>query len=214
MLRYDDAVLDAVLSWIYPSKCALCGLVGAPAVCESCSNDFERLPVDPVVATNEIISFEVSAFRYEGRGSEAIRRLKYDRATALAAPLGGILLQTFEAAGMESEVDAIAPVPIHWRRQFERGFNQAELLVEALPRGMVRKSLLRRKRYTRPQVGLSVTERRTNLRDAFAASVQVRGLRILLVDDVITSGSTARACAEALLAAGAAKVGVLTLAKG
>jgi ComF family protein len=102
-------------------------------------------------------------------------------------------------------------VSIHWSRLCRRGFNQAELLCDGLPRERLRPDLLRRIRATRPQAGLSREERLRNLAGAFRANGEAQGLRILLVDDVFTSGQTARECAGALLAAGATKVGILAL---
>ena len=102
--------------------------------------------------------------------------------------------------------DAVVPVPIHWFRRNERGFNQSELLAESFEN--VRPELLKRSKYTRQQVGLSPAVRRENLAGAFRASKEVQGMSILLIDDVVTTGSTARECAFALRNAGAAWVGI------
>lgn len=108
--------------------------------------------------------------------------------------------------------DAFVPVPIHWTRLCERGFNQSVLLAEALPN--VRQDWLWRTRRTRQQAGLSPELRRQNLVGAFEASESVRGASIVLVDDVTTSGGTARECAKALLAKGASRVDLLTFCVG
>lgn len=146
-----------------------------------------------------------AAFRYDGRAAQAVRRLKYDRATALAAPMASLLA---EAAGRLrlDEVDAVVPVPIHFLRRCSRGFNQSELLCERFEPALVRTDLLRRVRFTRPQVGLTREQRSRNLRDAFRASRKVEGLSVLLVDDVLTGGFTMLECARTLTDAGAACV--------
>lgn len=113
--------------------------------------------------------------------------------------------------------DALVPVPLHWSRRWRRGFNQAEVLARAVGRrhGLsVQRRLLRRVRATPPQHG-DAGSRRRNLRDAFAVPCIERcaGSRLLLIDDVFTTGATANACAAALRSAGAAAVGVLTLAR-
>jgi ComF family protein len=146
-------------------------------------------------------------FAYEGRAAQAVRRLKYSRATSLAGPMAELLE---EARRLLPPHDWIVPVPIHWARRAQRGFNQAELLSEKAPRNLVRPSFIRRVRFTRPQVGLGTEERLTNLAGAFEAQPEVRGHRILLVDDVVTSGGTALACAYALRQAGAKETGLLT----
>ncbi|MDQ2843102.1 MAG: hypothetical protein M3Y72_19090 [Acidobacteriota bacterium] len=108
-------------------------------------------------------------------------------------------------------------MPMHWRKQWERGFNQAELLATPVARrfGLKLSSHLRRKRYTQPQAGLDEQQRQNNLKDSFAVRRpgQIAGRRILLVDDVFTTGSTLRAASEALKSAGAVHVSVLTLAR-
>lgn len=155
------------------------------------------------------ISFWAVCYTYEDRAAQAVRNLKYRRSTSLAG---------FMAAEMEKarclyadSLDTIIPVPIHWSRRCQRGFNQAELLCESMPRNLVQPKLLRRIRATRPQVGLTHEERLTNLRGAFQAG-NVEGKSVLLVDDVLTSGQTARECAQALMDAGALEVGFLAFA--
>lgn len=115
--------------------------------------------------------------------------------------------------------DAIVPVPLHPARRRERGYNQAEAIARALVRAAgsrsvpARTDLLRRVRNTGTQTRLGGRERSENLEGAFFASQGVRGLRVLLVDDVCTTGSTLSHCREALRAAGAAKVEALALAR-
>ena len=138
-----------------------------------------------------------------------MKRLKYSRATALAKPMASLLSESYEMSGIP-EFDAVVPVPIHWTRRYARGFNQSEMLCETFPDGFVRLDLLKRSKNTRPQVGLSREERLHNLKGAFEGSVKVLGLRLLLIDDVTTTGGTAMACAIALKEAGAEYVGILT----
>jgi ComF family protein len=114
----------------------------------------------------------------------------------------------------EERFDAIVPVPLYWRRRIERGFNQAELLARQLSgsTGLPVVRVLRRVRATSTQAGLSNTSRRRNVAAAFR-SRSVAGKRLLLIDDVMTTGSTAAACATALKRAGAARVALLTVAR-
>lgn len=151
----------------------------------------------------------VSLYKYEGRAAEAVRRLKYSRRRALARPMAQLLAEALTDLG-ENRFDFILPVPIHWMRRAERGFNQAELLCGYMPPGRVRTDLLKRTRATPPQVTLSAQERRTSLQTAFAAASEVKGGRVLLVDDVVTTGSTLLWCAYALRQAGAVRVEALT----
>jgi ComF family protein len=113
-------------------------------------------------------------------------------------------------------IDAIVPVPMHPRGLRERGFNQSLLLAKVISKGsrvpLVPNGLLKEKD-TPPQLGLTAKERVTNLSGAFSAVRSFSGMSVLLVDDVMTTGSTARACSKALLKAEAKSVTVLTLAR-
>jgi len=152
---------------------------------------------------------------YEGTLRRAIHLLKYDRMTPLARPLGERLAL---AAQDFSAFDAIVPAPLHWGRRWDRGFNQAELLAREVSRRTripVDRRLLRT-RSTPPQAGLSAAERRRNVQGAFQAAgdkAAIRGKKLIVVDDVMTTGATLEACARALKRAGAAQVAVLTLAR-
>ena len=151
---------------------------------------------------------------YEGVLRELIHLFKYSRIKTLAGPLGGLLSA---ALPRDQEFDAVVPVPLHWRRQWKRGFNQSELLAQAIARRtafpVVR--ALRRTQATLTQAGLSNTNRRRNVAAAFRCkgATAVAGKRILLIDDVMTTGSTAAACAIALKREGARKVALLTVAR-
>jgi ComF family protein len=153
---------------------------------------------------------------YEGVLRELIHLLKYGKVKTMAGPLGGLLAAALPAG---ERFDAVTAVPLHWRRQWQRGFNQSDLLARALSRrrGIPAVSLLKRVRSTAPQAGLSNTARRRNVTAAFGgrrrAGQLAAGKRILLIDDVMTTGATAAACALALKRAGAAKVALLTVAR-
>jgi ComF family protein len=150
---------------------------------------------------------------YEGTLRQLIHLYKYDRMKPLAGPLGDLLAA---ALPRDQRFDGIVAVPLHWRRKWERGFNQSDLLARSIARrsGVPLLHPLRRRRATRVQAGLSKTRRRENVAGAFAARAgAVQGLRILLVDDVMTTGATASACAHALKRAGARSVALLTLAR-
>ncbi len=156
-------------------------------------------------------------FAYAGDLAVAIRRFKLAREVALARPLARLLAPTLDEAA--AHADAFIPVPLHPARLRDREFNHASLLA----RGARRRGqppvveALDRVRDTPPQGTLDAARRRANVRGAFAVGkshrAAVRGATVCLVDDVLTTGATAAACAEALLRAGAARVDVITLAR-
>jgi ComF family protein len=149
---------------------------------------------------------------------EALHAFKFAGKRAVALPLGDLLAEAGAAWPPARGADLLVPVPLHRDRQRQRGFNQAALLTERLGRlwGVaVAPHALERTAPTLAQTGLGGEERRRNVRGAFAVPrpATVRGRRVLLVDDVLTTGATADACAGALRRAGAAEVGVLTVAR-
>jgi ComF family protein len=151
---------------------------------------------------------------YEGRLRKWIHQFKYGRVKTMVQPLGELLISALPA---DSRFDAVVPVPLHWRRRWQRGFNQSELLARGVAR-QLRVPLinaLRRTRYTATQTGLSNTGRRRNVAGVFRVGWRrhLEGKRILLVDDVMTTGSTAAACAVALRRAGAEGIALLTVAR-
>jgi len=151
---------------------------------------------------------------YEGPLRDLVHLFKYRRVRSLEKPLGRMVAL---ALPREEQVDLIIPVPMHWWRKWNRGFNQAELLARVVARrtGIPAARVLKRGRRTPAQAGLSLAQRRDNLTGAFRVPVRkrVEGRRVLLVDDVLTTGATASACAAALKRAGARSVVLLTLAR-
>jgi ComF family protein len=159
----------------------------------------------------------VLRYREDGIARAAILLAKHGRRLPLLKRLARLLAEEGAMHVALGEWDALVPVPLHWARRWRRGFNQAEVLARAVARQHrlpVLRGSLRRLRATPPQQG-DIEARRRNVRDAFAvtAGTDVAGLRLLLVDDVFTTGATVDACARVLLRAGAADVGVLTLAR-
>jgi ComF family protein len=163
-----------------------------------------------------LVNFD-SAYSF-GSYDDALRKLihifKYGKVESLAEPLGRFLLQSLP---MDQMFDLVIAMPMHWRKRWERGFNQAELLAAPVAKryGVKLASNLRRRRYTKPQAGLSEAQRRENLRNCFCVSRpgELTGKRVLLIDDVFTTGATLRAAAAALKEAGASYVCALTLAR-
>ena len=214
-----------MLDWLFQPQCAactapattLCGpcrgsLVELGAACGRCAEPGGELcarcrdaplPLDRIVAP----------WRFGGQLAIAIRRLKFGRRMHVARALAPLWAPLVAAAQGDA---LVVPVPLHWRRRFTRGFDQAWLLARhacALAELAAPVPVLRRVRPGPPQTSLTAAERRANLAGAFVADRAVAGRAVVLVDDVVTTGATFAAAAQALLDAGAVRVTGVAIAR-
>jgi ComF family protein len=163
---------------------------------------------------------------YDHSLKTCIQMMKYQGRIEMGKPFGVLLFETFTRHWSADDVDIITPVPLHLKRFRKRGFNQAWMMIHRWPKlaekagfrlseSQVQPEILVRCRHTETQVGMTREKRMENLKDAFQVKnpKNVQGKRILLADDVFTTGATSEACAKTLLDAGAARVDVITLAQ-
>jgi ComF family protein len=233
----------AALDLVFPALCPVCEatlatgrrdpLCGAcwgaidrlgPPACEPCGRPLPALePVATLVdrcgrCLGEAPAWDWAraAADYAGVAREAVHALKFRGKRALARPLAALLLEVWGPRLRSEAIDALVPVPLGLARERERGFNQAALVAERLGAALgvpVRPRWLARTRATQPQTDLGAVDRRANVRGAFVADTAVAGRHVAVVDDVLTTGATAAECTRVLRAAGAARVGVLTVAR-
>lgn len=237
-------ILDGFLNLIYPESCFLCGVPVARShdcgICAACWQKILALEIRPPICPScglPLPNFEPDSAHlcgrclekvppfagarsfghYSGEMRRLMQGLKFDGRRNLVHLLAPLLAAVFCRSWDRSDFDYIVAVPLHPRRRRERGFNQSELLARALAIQVAvpRLRALQRLRPTRPQVGLTDSLRRDNVRNAFrcVAPEKIARRRILLVDDVMTTGATVASATEALLDAGAASVSVLTAAR-
>ncbi len=187
----------------------------APARCAGCDEPAETSTVfcDSCAALVERASGPGAVFEYGGPMADAIQRFKYDGRSELGAVLGSAMAD--DAGRWAGKVDAVVPVPLHWRRRRARGYDQAALLARPVAKSLGVLPLLRglrRVRNTPRQVELPYGDRQRNIAGAFTPW-RLRGVgRVLLVDDVQTTGATLRAASEALKAGGVSEVHTFVLA--
>lgn len=202
-------------SFIAQPQCACCGdpfaeHLGDEALCAGC------------LARRPRFRRARAALAYDTQSRRLVLPFKHGDRTDIARACGGWMARA--GAELLAEADLIAPVPLHWRRLLTRRYNQALLLAHATTRvapghaaSRLAPDLLRRRRWTGSQAGLKAKERRRNVREAFDIhprwAAGLAGKTVVLVDDVLTTGATAEACARVLQRGGARHVDVLTLAR-
>ena len=206
---------------VCPSCLAVPQPVRAAYSCRGCGTPFtEAFPLNErdlcTVCRESQVSFDAtySYGSYEGTLRDLIHLFKYAKVESLAGPLGRMMLSVAPADG---EFDYVVAMPMHWRKRWQRGFNQAELLARPIARfyGVKLSRCLRRSRYTKAQASLGQKERLANLENSFCVRnpAALVGKRVLLIDDVFTTGATLRAAAAALKDAGVSHVSALALAR-
>jgi ComF family protein len=234
----------ALFSFLFPDDCRICDQplkdlsrvpvcrtclakpepLAAEYFCVQCRSPFlSRFPLDDqgrcALCRRGVRGFDAaySFGFYEAELRKLIHLFKYGRVRTLSGPLGKLLAR---ALPREQAFDVIIPMPLHWRKRWQRGFNQSELLAREIGRRTHTpvENALRRVRNTAAQAGLTSAKRRLNVSGAFqvkkhAAIDAINGRRVLLIDDVMTTGATAASCARALQRAGARQVTLLTLAR-
>ena len=186
-----------------------------PPLCDSCGDPLPRPDARCLGCSDALVVTRARAIgEYEGTLREIIHALKYSRRYSLARPLAELMRR--RGRELLEDIDCVVPVPLHWRREYHRGFNQAREIARHL--GPPVMDALVRRRATRAQVELAADRRKTNVAGAFAirrwfATSTLQGCRVLLIDDVSTTGATLEACAGVLRESGASVVCALTAAR-
>jgi ComF family protein len=231
----------ALLDFLFPPLCHVCRRfipdAGELHICHSCREEMP-LVVSPLCTVCGIPflgagadhacgdcltdkpAFDIAraALLHEGHARELIHFFKYGNKTHLRRPLALLTAACLTEFVASRSPDVLVPVPLHVRRLRKRGFNQAVLMGELLAREWkipLARRALKRVRWTEPQISLSAGERRDNVKGAFAVAdlAVVTGKHVLLLDDVLTTGSTVEECSRVLKRAGAAEVTVITAAR-
>lgn len=213
-----DRIIGETLDLLLPPSCPACRCPtdGWPALlCRPCQESVEPTPGPVLPTPADDFDLLLSPFFYGGPLAEAIVRFKHGDLPALGSRLADMALARLPSP----PADLVVPVPLHQRRLARRGFNQSAVIARRVARsagGRFAPGLLERVRDTPTQGGLAAGARRANVRNAFAARRGARrteGQRVLLVDDVWTTGATARECARVLVRTGSLSVVVYTLAR-
>jgi ComF family protein len=241
VLRAAGRLSCGLFSVVFPDDCRVCGQplreISRIPVCAACLSEPQPLIAEyfcvscrapflnahPLDETGRcalcrlgLAGFDAvySYGSYEGTLRKLIHLFKYGKIRPLARPFGDLLSRVVPR---EQCFDCVVPMPLHWRRRWERGFNQSELLAREISRrwNVPMKKAVKRVRATVSQAGLTNAKRRANVSGAFAIrrGLRLDGARVLLVDDVLTTGASAAACARVLKRAGAVHVALLAVAR-
>jgi len=200
---------------VMPLRCVFCGArtqYPECCICAGCDKDLPRIasPPPPMSSPFEL---DVAPLAYEFPVDAAIKALKFQRQLFYGPALAELLCR--ECDRLPDDIDAVLPVPLHWRRKWFRGFNQAVEIAAPVAKhlGVPLIRNVQRRRATPFQSGLSASQRARNLRGAFMVRGRLPWRHVLIVDDITTTGTTARQLARAVLNSGAGKVSVLSVAR-
>ncbi len=215
-------------TWLFRPQCAACSKLSEDPFCSACATSLvelrdacercarpgsrlcSRCAHDPLPLDRIVVPW-----RFGGALATAIRRLKFTGATHVARALAPLWAPVLAAAVAETD-GIIVPVPLHWRRRFQRGFDQTWLLARhacALAKLPPPAIALRRTAFAPPQSTLPAIDRASNLEGAFALRTSIDGRAVILIDDVVTTGSTLAAAAQPLRDAGATQIIGIALAR-
>lgn len=232
-------LLKRVTGILYPRNCPVCGRIVSgqgELICSGCEKHIQPLR-EPLCKkcgkplakeereecydcekTPHLFERGAALLAYEGKVKESVYRMKFHNKREYLDYYGAKMADELEKNVRRWQTDFMVPVPMHWRKKRERGFNQAEILAKKMAEGLnlpVRNDLVVRSRYTRPQKELFLRERKENLRGAFEVRKnEVTNQTIILVDDIYTTGTTIDEIAGELKHAGARCVYFLTLCIG
>jgi ComF family protein len=227
-----ETYLQQWLNYLLPPHCLLCGLFcGSGRLCQGCSKNIPRIYSPCRTCALPGVNSEIqvcgaclrqappwdearAGLLYEYPVDQIVQRFKFRRNLVCGRVLADELLMRFQNQGVTLP-DVIVPVPLHFSRFFKRGFNQAEFIARQVGKFFdvpVRINLLRRSRRTAAQSELDYASRLKNVRGAFSCKA-LGGLSVALVDDVMTTGTTLRACAKTVKRAGANQVSVWVAAR-
>jgi ComF family protein len=207
-----DRHLERVCGWLLPPRCILCGGAGQRPCLDLCGDCERSLPRRPSALAGGCLA----PFEYAFPLDRLVHALKYQGQLAVGRVLGTLLGAAVLEHDLQRDVDVVVPVPLHPRRHAERTFNQSAEIARRVARvaGIAcREGASSRLRDTRPQVGLGLEARRDNLAGAFTCRADPQGATIALVDDVMTTGSTARAMLQALRSCEAVPAGFWCIAR-
>ena len=211
-------MLENILELIYPTTCGFCGKICKEAICKKCEINLRKYEINLIRKNKKYYSQSMHLYRYEGDIRNKIIDYKFNNKPYLYKTFAKIILKNKKICVFLKSYDIIIPVPIHKQRKLKRGYNQTELIAKEIVKNTnlkLENKVLFKTKNIMPQSMLNKSKRQQNVKNAFIIKnpKNIFNKKVLLFDDIYTTGSTALECAKILKKHGAQKIGVLTIAK-
>ena len=207
---------------LFPQVCGICGKLSGNSLCKKCEILLERQSKFEIYENDSLENYfheHLYFFKYDGIIKQKIRQYKFKDKAYLYKLFAEIIYSNKKVMKYIRSYDYVIPIPLHKYRYRERGYNQAYLILKYLQKKdskiKIKINILQKSKNIKPQSSLNKLERKDNIKNAYCIinSIEVKNKKILLFDDVFTTGSTTNECSRILKKSGAKKVGVLTIAK-
>ena len=213
-------MLDFLLELIYPNVCGFCKNLDKNSLCKNCETKLKKLDKTKVnIYRNRAFNKHAYIFKYNEKIRDEIIQYKFDGKLYLYKTFTTIILKNEKICEFIKEYDLIIPVPLHKKRLKERGYNQSELIIKEVSKHItnlkVENKILIKTKNNKPQSTLNKKDRVNNIRNAYIVKKKqvVINKKVLLFDDIFTTGNTVNECAKVLKENGVKEVGVFTIAK-
>lgn len=213
-------IVNFLLELIYPNVCGICGDINKESLCTECNEKIMKIETSRIEEyKNKKFENHAYLFKYEGNIRKLILDYKFHDKAYLYKTFARLILNNSKICKYICSYDLMIPVPIHKQRYIERGYNQSELIAKEISKKLINiemeKKILIKIKNNLKQSTLNEIEREKNVKDVYKVinEQKIKDKKIILIDDIYTTGNTANECAKILKQSGAKKIGIFTLAK-
>ena len=211
-------MLEYILELIYPTTCGICGKICKEAICKKCELKLKEFEINLIRENKKNYQESMHLYRYDGIIRKKIIDYKFNNKAYLYKTFAKIILNNKKICGFLEKYDIIIPVPIHRKRKLQRGYNQTEIIAKEIAKNthlQLENNILIKQKDIVTQSSLTKEKRKQNIKNAFCIKnpEKILNKKILIFDDIYTTGSTVLECSKVLKKSGIKEIGVLTIAK-